>query len=212
MAQLKAWHVLAGTHLAAGITGWSLAPRELLESEVTTAGFFTTDRKRVLSAAVASLRAEHSMVAYRFKTSAAVSVERDGFLMFDGHQDLIVPASIQLMVDLSKLSTRDVTFDEAAKLVTVQLPPLTMGDVAFEPEGARTINGGLLTFSQAQVDELTKANFASARRAVVKLANDPTIVEIAKRQARKNVERQFRMALEIAGRSDVRVAASFRGG
>jgi hypothetical protein len=200
------------THLLAAGTGYVLAPRELLETEVTSAGFFTTDRERVLSAAVASLRAEHSMVAYRFKTSAAVSVKRDGFLVFDGHQDLIVPASIQLMVDLSRLSMRDLTFNEAAKLVNVRLPPLAMGDVAFEPEGARTVNDGLLTFSQSQVDELTKANFASARRAVVKLANDPTIVEIAKRQARENVERQFRMALEIAGRPDVRVVASFRGG
>lgn len=206
---MAAARLLIVTHLLAAGAGWALAPRELLETEVESRGFFTVDTKRVLSAAVASLRAEHSMVVYRFKVAAAVSAHRDGFLMLDGHQDLIVPASIALMVDLSELSADDIAYDEAAQLVTVRLPPLTMGDVAFELEGARTVNGGLLTFSQAQVDELTKANFRSARRAVVKLASDPTLVETAERQARANVERNFGMALSAAGGTGVRVVASF---
>ncbi len=211
MAHLKTWHLLAGTHLAAGVAGYAMAPRELLETEVTHSGFFRTDTKRVLSAAVESLRGENSMVVYRFKTAAVVSVERDGFLMLDAHQDLIVPASVALMVDMSKLSDDDVSYDEATRLVTVRLPELTMGDVAFEPEGARTINGGLLSFSQTQVDELTKLNFASARRAIVKQAQGAALVEAARRQARDNVRRQFEMALRIAGRPDVRVVAQFRG-
>lgn len=189
MAQLKAWHVLAGTHLAAGIAGWCLAPRELLETEVTHTGFFTTDTKRVLSAAVESLRAEQKLLVYSFKGFAAVSVERDGLLMLDGRQDLIVPASVGYFVDLSGLTLDDVGYDEASRLITVRLPPLVMGDVAFEPEGARTINGGLLTFSQAEVDALSRLNYASARKAFIKQAQDTSLVAIAKRQAISNVTR-----------------------
>ncbi len=209
MAQLKSWHLLAGTHLAAGIVGFTMAPRELLETEVSSAGWFTTDTKRVLSAAVESLRAENKLLVYSYKGSAAVSVERDGLLFLDGRQDLIVPASVSFLIDLSKLSADDVVYDEPAGLVTVALPPLTMGDVAFEPEGARTINGGLLTFSSDQVDELTRLNYASARRAIIKQAQGPALVDAAKRQAAKNVARQFRLALTVAGRPDVRVTAWF---
>lgn len=47
MAQLKAWHLLAGTHIAAGAVGFALAPRELLETEVKHSGFFTTFLRKV---------------------------------------------------------------------------------------------------------------------------------------------------------------------
>ena len=75
----KPWQLLAATHLAAAITGWTLAPRELLETEVRRAGFFETDTKRLLAAAVESLRAENKLLVYSYKGFAAVSVVRDGF-------------------------------------------------------------------------------------------------------------------------------------
>ncbi|MBA3511246.1 DUF4230 domain-containing protein [Sphingomonas sp.] len=210
MAQLKTWHLLAGTHLAAGIVGWSLAPRELLETEVEHSGFFTTDTRRVLSAAVESLRAENRLLVYSYKGVAAVSVERDGFLFLDGRQDLIVPAQVGYYVDMSDLDQDDVSFDARAAVVTVSMPPLTMGDVAFEPEGARTINGGLITFDQSEVDALSKLNYATARRAFLKQAQGEALVQVAKRQARDNVRRQIGMALRVGGRADVRVVATFR--
>ncbi len=46
------------------------------------------------------------------------------------------------------------------------MPPVLMGDIAFQPEQANTINGGVLTYSQAEGDELLRGNYASARRAV----------------------------------------------
>ena len=95
--------MLIVTHLLAAGAGYALAPREMLETEVTHTGFFQTDTKRVLAAAVESIRADDSMVVYRFKSSAAVSVERDGLLMWNGRQDLIVPASVAFLLDLSEL-------------------------------------------------------------------------------------------------------------
>jgi hypothetical protein len=83
--------------------------------------------------------------------------------------------------------------------VTVALPSLTIGDIAFEPEGARTLNGGLLTFSQKQVDELTKLNFASARRAFVKQAQGETHIRAAEVQAAREVERYLEVPLRAVG-------------
>ena len=56
MADLR---LLALTHLLAAGAGFAVAPRELLETEVVHSGFFETDTRRVLSAAVESLRAEN---------------------------------------------------------------------------------------------------------------------------------------------------------
>ncbi len=50
------------THLLAAGAGFAIAPRELLESAVVHNGFFETDTKRVLAAAVESLRAENKLL------------------------------------------------------------------------------------------------------------------------------------------------------
>jgi hypothetical protein len=106
--------LLALTHLLAAGLGFALAPHELLETEVVHSGFFETDTKRVLAAAVESLRAENKLIVYSYKGFAAESVERDGFLLFDGRQDLIVPATVSYYVDLSELTAG---FDETSQIV-----------------------------------------------------------------------------------------------
>jgi len=209
MADLR---LLALTHLLAAGAGFAVAPRELLETEVVHNGFFQTDTKRVLAAAVESLRAENKLLIYSYKGFAAVSAERDGFLFLDGHQDLIVPAAVSYFVDLSRLTAEQVTFDEASRIMTINLPPLVMGDVAFEPEGARTSNGGLLTFDQDEVDELSRLNYASARKAFVKQAQGQAIVEAAEREARANIQSVLALPLRIVGRPDIAVVARFTSG
>jgi len=204
---MHTWKVLAATHLAAGFTGYALAPREQLETEVKSTGFFTTDTKRILAAAVVSLRAENKLLVYSYKGFAAVSVERDGFLFLNGRQDLIVPAAVSYHVDLSKLTA---VFDDGAQVVTVQLPPLVMGDVAFEPEGARTTNGGLLTFDQQQVEELTKLNYGTARKAFVKQAQGRTLIAAAKAETKTAIESYFQLPLRLAGKSDIVVVVTFK--
>lgn len=197
------------THLLAASAGYAIAPRELLETEVVHNGFFETDTKRVLAAAVESLRAENKLLVYSYKGFAAVSVERDGFLMFDGRQDLIAPAAVSFYVDLTKLTLDKVSFDNRSKVLTVRLAPLVMGDVAFEPEGARVSNGGILTINDEEVKELSKLAYATARRAFTKQAQGETLVQAAKAEARKSIERCLELPLKVAGHSEVKVLAVF---
>ncbi len=204
MADLR---VLALTHLLAAGFGFAVAPRELLETEVVHKGFFETDTKRVLAAAVESLRSENKLLVYSYKGFVAVSVDRDGLLFFDGRQDLIVPAAVSYFVDLSDLTA---DYDETARVVTINLPPLVMGTIAFEIEGARTTNGGLLTYSQETVDELSRLNYGSARKAFVKQAQSRTVVDAAEQQAKANVESALALPLRIVGRTDIAVVARFR--
>ena len=65
MADLR---LLALTHLLAAGAGFAMAPRELLETEVVHKGFFETDTKRVLAAAVESLRSENKLLVYSYNT------------------------------------------------------------------------------------------------------------------------------------------------
>lgn len=198
--------LLLMTHLMAAGTGFALAPRERLDTEVAHNGFFETDTKRVLAAAVESLRSERRLAVYSYKGLAAVSVERDGFLFLNGHQKLITPAAIVYFVDLSRLN---ITLDETTKVVTIHLPPLTMGDVTFDLVGATTESSGLLTWSQVEVEALRKLNYGTAMKAFTHQAQGITLVEAAKSEAAKAVTTVVATSLRIAGRPDLKVVATF---
>lgn len=197
------------THVAAVGAGYYLAPREILDSEVEHTGFLQVDTKKVLAATVESLRSENELVVWSYKGTAKVTVERSKWWIFHGEQTLSVPAVVNYRVDLSKLTLENVAYDPAQKIVRVKLPPLELGDIAFQPENATTINGGLLTFSDAQVEALRKTNYASARRAITKQAQGQGMVEAARSQAKKNVQDYFEIPPRVAGQPDVKVIATF---
>lgn len=205
----KPWQLLAVTHLGAALAGWMIAPRDQLETEVKSVGFFTADTRRTLAATVNSLRAESRLLVYSYRGSTLVTAEHSFLWVFNGDQELIVPAAVGYYVDLSQLTTDRLAYDERTATLTVNLPPLVLGDVAFQPEEARATNGGLLTYSQAQVDELSAENYGSARRAVIAQAQTSTLLEAARREAGAKIESLFALPLRAAGQPTVRVVARF---
>jgi len=201
--------VMLALPLATFGLGYWVAPKEQLDEQVEQTGFLQVDTKKVLATTVESLRNENKLLVFSYKGTARVNVKRTKFWVLGGSQELIVPAVVNYYIDLSGLSLADVTFDEKAKLVRVKMPPVVIGDIAFQPEQATTINGGLLTFSQAQVDDLLKQNYKSARRAVTAQAQGTAMVDSARQRAIQNVQSYFEIPLRIVGQPDIKVAASF---
>ena len=202
--------ILVGSSLAAFGVGYIVAPTEQLDTEVTENGLVSTTTTQVLSATVESLRKENKLQVFTYKGAAKVSTGTDGPLFFNGVQELNVPAVVNYHLDLNELTFADVTFDEKAKVVRVLLPKLQIGDIAFQPEKATTVNGGLLTFNDAQVEAFRKQNYASARRAMVAQAQGKDIVAEVKEQAQEAVTNYFEIPLRIAGMPDVKVIATFK--
>ena len=203
--------ISAGALIATFALGYSLAPREILDSNVVQSGLFTVDTTKVLSATVTSLKAESKILVYSYKSDERVRVDRSVLWgLMGGSQELIVPAAVTYYLDMTALTLGDVSFNEKAKIVTVKIPRLTLGDIAFQPEQARKMNGGLLSMSHTVTDELEKVNYATARRAFVKQAQSPSIVDQAKRQAQSNVQSYFEIPLRIVGHPDVKVVAVFK--
>jgi hypothetical protein len=162
--------------------GWWFAPREQLDEVVHQSGFLQTDRRRVLSATVEGLRAQNRLAVWTYKGTARVTIERTSWLIFSGDQELIVPGAVTYFIDLSKL-----THEYDGNVMSITLPPLELGDIAFQPEQATILNGGVLTFSQAQVDALLRANYVNARRAMTMQAQGQGFVTAARRQAQDNI-------------------------
>lgn len=200
---------LATVPIATFGLGYWVAPKEQLAKEVQESGFFTVKETEVLSATVESLRAESKLVVWSYQGTVKVRASDTDWWVFESEQLLIVPASVDYRLNLKELTLANVRYDEEAKLVRVKLPKLKLSDVAFYPEQATTINGGLLTFSDDKVQALNKRAYRSARRAVIAQAQQPGMVEVAKRKARENVEEYFEIPLRIAGHPDVKVVANF---
>ena len=189
--------------------GYLAAPTEQLAHEVQEDGFFTVKETEVLSATVESLRAENKLIVWSYQGTANVRARDTDWWIFESEQQLIVPASVDYQLNLRELTLADVEYDEKAKVVKVELPRLKLSSVSFYPEQATTINGGVLTLSDDKVKALNKRAYVTARKAITAQAQQRTMVELAKRKARENVEEFFGIPLRIAGHPDVRVVATF---
>jgi len=198
------------THLAAVAFGYVITDKRPVDTEVKNTGFFQIDTTKVLATTVESLRDENQLLVYSYKGSAKVRAKRTKWWILGGRQELMVPAVVNYYVDLSNLPLAAVSYNETAKLVTVRLPSVTLGDIAFQPENATTINGGILTWDDDQVEALRKLNYKSARRAMVAQAQQPGLLGAAKRQAVDNIQDYFGIPLRIVGQPDVKVVATFR--
>ena len=203
--------------MAAFGLGYLVAPKEQLDSEVQYTGIMTTETHKVLSATVESLRSENKMLVFVYKGSVTVESKTqyripgtDRYLPgVEGVQTLVVPFVNNYYLDLSKLTLGDISYNEQERRVTVRLPAVEMGDVAFQPERAVIINNGLLTFSQATVDELMRKSYGSARRAAIAQAQQPGMKQQAQKNAVANVQTYFEIPLRIVGQPDVKVVATF---
>jgi hypothetical protein len=201
--------ILAVTHLTVFGAGYVVAPKEPVDTEAKHDGFLQITTTKILATTIQSLREENRLLVFSYKGMAQVKTERTKWWLFGGRQELLVPAVVNYYVDLADLTLADVGYNETAKLVTVRLPKLTVGDIAFQPEQATTINGGTLTFDDDQVEELRKANYRAARVAMVAQAQQPGLLHAARRQAITNITTYFEIPLRIAGQPDVKVTATF---
>lgn len=197
--------------------GYWVAPKEQLDSEVQHTGFMKTETQKVLSATVESLRSENKMLVFAYKGSVTVESKTqyripgtDRYLPgVEGVQTLVVPFVNNYYLDLSKLTLADISYNEQERRITVRLPAVEMGDVAFQPERAVIINNGLLTFSQATVDELMRKSYGSARRAAIAQAQQPGMKQQAQKNAVANIQTYFEIPLRIVGQPGVKVVATF---
>jgi hypothetical protein len=190
------------------VVGYQVAPREILDSTVEHVGFLTVDTKKVLSATIESLKSESRLVSYSYVGTQNVSIDRDKWIVFNGNQQLIVPATVSYFIDLAQLTETSATFDESTNTVTVTLPKLML-TVEFDPRRATIINNGLLTLNDEVVQALTKINYDTARKSAIKQGQQAALVQSARDRTTENIERLFQVPLHAAGKAGVKVIVTF---
>ncbi|HKP33559.1 MAG TPA: DUF4230 domain-containing protein [Sphingomicrobium sp.] len=167
--------------------------------------------KTIATASLESMRAQNRLVTFVARYVSVVTSEqkRLGGLV-SSERTLILPGDVRYELDLSKLQTKDVSWDSSTKTLRVELPEIEVAGPDVDINAVREYGGGgvlsKLTNANQQLDQANRARAVADLR---KQATAEVPMRLAHQAARAAVERSFAMPLIAAGFKDVKVVARF---
>ncbi len=166
------------------------------------------DAQSVAAASLDTIRAQNRLTVFAGRFTVAVTT-RVSKLGLSAEKTLIVPATVRYDIDYSKLGPDDVTWDTAAREMTVRLPDIEIDEPQVDMANIREYGGGTILMALGNAEEvIDAANRTKIRTAVIKEADTPLLRELARRSARSAVERGIALPLKAAG-IDARVIVRF---
>jgi len=167
--------------------------------------------KTIASASLESMRAQNRLIAFVARYVSVVSSEQQrlGGLV-SSERTLVLPGDVRYELDLSKLDSKDVSWDNSSHTLRVQLPEVEIAGPDVDLTAAREFgDGGVLAALTNADQQLDQTNRARAVADLRKQASAEVPMRLARQAARQAVERSFAMPLLAAGFKDVKVVARF---
>jgi len=169
---------------------------------------FAPDPETIVSSTLSGMREQNRLTSFVASYVAVVTSEQSR-LGLTARKTLIMPGTVRYEVDLGKLGPRDLRWDEAAKQLTVTLPPVEIAGPQVDLNAIREYDGGGLLMRITNAEErLDQANRNAAQAELLRQAKAPTPMRIAREATRRAVERNFALPLRAAG-LDARVVVRF---
>lgn len=168
----------------------------------------TPDPVTVASASLQGLREQNRLSAFAARYVAVVT-SRQTQLGMQTQKTLIMPGSVRYEVDLGKLTQRDVAWDAPTRTLSVRLPGVELDGPQVDLNAIREYSSGgvLATFTDAE-QRLDAANRREGQRELIRQAQAPAMMRLARDATRRAVERSFALPLLAAG-VDAKVAVRF---
>jgi hypothetical protein len=167
--------------------------------------------KTIASASLESMRAQNRLIAFVARYVSVVSSEQQrlGGLV-SSERTLVLPGDVRYELDLSKLESNDVSWDNSSHTLRVKLPEVEIAGPDVDINAAREFgDGGVLSALTNADEQLDQTNRARAVADLRKQASAEVPMRLARQAARQAVERSFAMPLLAAGFKDVKVVARF---
>ena len=157
------------------------------------------DAVTIANASLQGLREQNRLSAFEARFVAVVTTKQSR-LGFSTQKTLIMPGNVRYEVDLGKLEARNVTWDAESKTLGVTLPAVEVDAPQIDLRQIREYgdNGLLTTFTDAE-KQLDAANRSAGQVELVRQANDPHTIKLARDATRSAVERSFALPLRAAG-------------
>jgi hypothetical protein len=167
----------------------------------------------VASSALQSMRAQNRLVPFvaRYVSVVTSRQERLGGLV-SAERTLVLPGDVRYELDLSKLTERDIAWDEASQTLSVTLPEVEIAGPEVDLTAAREYGeGGVLSAVTDAEGQLDRNNRARAVADLRKQAAGPVPMGLAREAGRQAVERSFSLPLKVAGFDRARAVARYAG-
>jgi hypothetical protein len=169
---------------------------------------FAPDPETIVSSTLSGMREQNRLTSFVASYVAVVTSEQSR-LGLTARKTLIMPGTVRYEIDLGKLGPQDLRWDEAAKQLTVTLPPIEVAGPQVDLNAIREYDGGGLLMRLTNAEErLDAANRKAAQAELLRQARSPTPMRIAREASRRAVERNFALPLRAAG-VDARVIVRF---
>jgi Protein of unknown function (DUF4230) len=165
----------------------------------------------IASASLESMRAQNRLIAFVARYVSVVSSEQQrlGGLV-SSERTLVLPGDVRYELDLSKLDSKDVAWDNSTHTLRIRLPEVEIAGPDVDLAAAREFgDSGVLSALTNADQRLDQANRARAVADLRKQASAAVPMQLARQAARQAVERSFAMPLLAAGFKDVKVVARF---
>ena len=167
--------------------------------------------KTIATASLQSMRAQNRLTVFaaRYVSVVTSQQQRLGGLV-SSERTLILPGDVRYELDLSKLQSRDVSWNGSAHTLRVQLPEIEVAGPDVDINAVKEYGGGgvlsALTNANQQLDQTNRDRAVQDLR---KQATAAVPMQLARQAARAAIERSFAMPLAAAGFKDVKVIARF---
>jgi Protein of unknown function (DUF4230) len=153
----------------------------------------------IVASSLQSLHEQNRLAAFAARFVTVVTSNKSRFGL-SAEKTLIIPAMVRYEVDLAKLHQSDLAWDAAAKSLTIKLPPVELSGPEFDLPATREYESGALLLTLTDVEKLLDAeNRAKARDDVLKQAQAPPMLKLAREATVRAVENSFAMPLRAAG-------------
>jgi hypothetical protein len=171
-----------------------------------TLGLFTWFERKanppvetIVASSLQSLHEQNRLTAFAARFVTVVTSRKAQFGL-SAEKTLIIPAMVRYEVDLARLTPDDLTWDAAAKTLTIRLPPLALAGPEFDLAATREYGSGAVLMALTDAERaLDQANRAKARADVLTQARAPMMIRLAQNASARAIEHSFALPLRAAG-------------
>ncbi len=176
--------------------------------------FFAREEGDAVTSAMLAFEKQNSLVVLnsRFQVVAQSTNTKSivGVPVIESNQAMIVPASVDYRVDLSRIDRDRLSWDGESKTLSVRLPPLRISEPNIRESAAIYFEDGLFVSSSSS-RSLSTNNSRQAERKAMAFAKNPEILSLARSAAKDAIRQNLAIPLQVAGYGDVKVNVRFDG-
>lgn len=163
----------------------------------------------VVASSLQGLKEQNRLSAFAAQFVTVVTSQQSRFGL-SAKKTLILPGMVRYEVDMAKLDQDDLRWNGTSKTLTVTLPPIEIAGPEIDMRAIKEYDsGGLLMALTDAENVLDRANRARGQAELLKQAQAPIPIKLARAATARAVERSFAMPLAAAG-IEAKVQVEFR--